>query len=225
MLAEPVLKLCLLQTGKPACSCPTHDAVAEQSCRQAPPQLALEFGGRNPGRCQGIAWEGKHQILHVSSIDPQTSPCQSGISISECAHLLPAGSRSRDLIRAPIRSEQHARRANANPGENKRGRERTFHVNREDWKFLIKWKQPDGFPRWIHWPPVYYFAYRTLMLLGEHETPGTSERLRAIQQRGFLDEIAHPGLTGRQLTDAVLRDAGTLGQLMENDFALDPVES
>ena len=113
------------------------------------------------------------------------------------------------------------------------GREKKFRLNRQDWSFLITWPEASGFPRWINWPPVFYFAFRTLQLLGKADTPGASEHLQAIQQRGFLDEIApalresglrhtmtaNRDLTGSQLTDAILRDVGKLGRLLESDFA------
>jgi hypothetical protein len=114
------------------------------------------------------------------------------------------------------------------------GREKKFRLHRRDWSFLITWPEPGGFPRWINWPPVFYFAFRTIDLLGMAETPGASENLRAIQLRGFIDEIApalrHSGLrpamsanrdlTGNQLTDAILRDVEELGRLLDADFAI-----
>lgn len=113
------------------------------------------------------------------------------------------------------------------------GREKKFRLHRPNWHFLIAGSESRGFPRWINWPPVFYFAFRTLELLGEAETPGASENLRAIQQRGFLDEIApalresglrssmtaNRDLTGSKLTDAILRDVKELGRLLESDFA------
>ena len=112
------------------------------------------------------------------------------------------------------------------------GREKKFRLHRPNWSFLIAWPESRGFPRWINWPPVFYFAFRTLDLLGKAETPGASENLRAIQQRGFLDEIAPAlrdsglrsamtasrDLTGSKLTDAILRDVEELGRLLEFDF-------
>jgi hypothetical protein len=38
-------------------------------------------------------------------------------------------------------------------------------------------------------PPVFYFAVGSLELLDKTLDPGDSEQLRAIQHRGFLDEI------------------------------------
>ena len=72
-----------------------------------------------------------------------------------------------------------------------------------------------------------------MQLLGKADTPGASEHLQAIQQRGFLDETApalresslrhtmtaNRDLTGSKLTDAILRDVGKLGRLLESDFA------
>lgn len=115
------------------------------------------------------------------------------------------------------------------------GREKKFRLHRPNWQFLIAASESRGFPRWINWPPVFYFAFRTLDLLGKAETPGASENLRAIQQRGFLDEIApalresglrtnmtaHRELTGSNLTNAILRDVGELGRLFETDFGFD----
>jgi len=113
------------------------------------------------------------------------------------------------------------------------GREKKFRLHRQNWSFLIAWPESRDFPRWINWAPVYYFAFRTLDLLGKAETPGESENLRAIQQRGFLDEIApalresglRPAmissrdLTGSKLNAAILRDVEELGRLLESDFA------
>ncbi len=112
------------------------------------------------------------------------------------------------------------------------GREKKFRLHRPNWSFLIAWPESRGYPRWINWPPVFYFAFRTLNLLNKAHTPGASENLRAIQQRGFLDEIAptlqesglrslmtaHRDLTGKNLTDAILRDVGELGRLLDTDF-------
>jgi hypothetical protein len=119
------------------------------------------------------------------------------------------------------------------------GREKKFRLHRPHWSFLITEQESRGFPRWINWPPVFYFAFRTLDLLNKADTPGASENLRAIQQRGFLDEIAptlresgllpfmtaHRELTGKSLTDAILRDVGELGRLLDTDFMLHQRES
>ena len=119
------------------------------------------------------------------------------------------------------------------------GREKKFRLHRPHWNFLIAGQESRGFPRWINWPPVFYFAFRTLNLLGMADTPGASENLRAIQQRRFLDEIAptlqesglrsfmtaHRDLTGKSLTDAILRDVGELGRLLDTDFMLHQGES
>lgn len=119
------------------------------------------------------------------------------------------------------------------------GREKKFRLHRPHWNFLIAGQESRGFPRWINWPPVFYFAFRTLNLLSKADTPGASENLRAIQQRGFLDEIAptlresglrsfmtaHRNLTGKSLTDAILRDVGELGRLLDTDFMLHQGES
>lgn len=112
------------------------------------------------------------------------------------------------------------------------GREKKFRLHRPNWSFLIAWPESRGFPRWINWSLVFYFAFRTLNLLNKADTPGASENLRAIQQRGFLDEIApwlqesclrsfmtaHRDLTGKSLTDAILRDVEELGRLLDTDF-------
>lgn len=112
------------------------------------------------------------------------------------------------------------------------GREKKFWLQRKDWNFLITWTEPRGFPRWINWPPVFCFASRTLQLLGGADSPSDSIRLRAIQQRGFLDELAPAlrssglhstltasrDLTGSQLTNAILHDVDTLGCLLDTDF-------
>lgn len=114
------------------------------------------------------------------------------------------------------------------------GRERNYWLNRADWNFLVKWKQPSGFPRWINWPPVFYFAVRTLELLERTSDPGASEQLRAIQQRGFLDEImprmadlhfrsdmkANRELRGGALIETLMEDVTMLGRLLESDFGL-----
>lgn len=74
------------------------------------------------------------------------------------------------------------------------------------------------------------------IVLGKTETPGASESLHAIQQRGFLDEIApalresglrsnmtaHRDLTGSSLTEAILRDVEELGRLLDSDFVGNP---
>lgn len=112
------------------------------------------------------------------------------------------------------------------------GREKNYWLNRADWRFLIKWQEPEGFPRWINWPPVYYFAMRTLQLLKKDSDPNASEHLRAIQQRAFLDEItpklagspirsemkADRQLKGTELTAAIEKDVAMLSRLMEEDF-------
>ncbi len=116
------------------------------------------------------------------------------------------------------------------------GREKKFRLHRPHWSFLIASPDSRSFPRWINWPPLFYFAFRTLDLLGKAETPGASETLHAIQQRGFLDEIApalresglssnmtaHRNLTGSRLTEAILRDVDELGRLLDSDFVGNP---
>ncbi|MEI7927933.1 MAG: hypothetical protein WCH40_05230 [Verrucomicrobiales bacterium] len=116
------------------------------------------------------------------------------------------------------------------------GREKKFRLHRPHWSFLIASPDSRSFPRWINWPPLFYFAFRTLDLLGKAETPGASETLRAIQQRGFLDEIApalresglrsnmttHRDLTGSRLTEAILRDVEELGRMLDSDFVGNP---
>ncbi len=118
------------------------------------------------------------------------------------------------------------------------GREKVFWLRRDDWRFLITWQTPKEFPRWINWSPVFYFVTRTLMLLDQKNPDQNSDRLRAIQQRGFLDEMmpaltrsglapsmtAHRDLTGTQLTDAILHDVAMLGRLLENDFEQEIIE-
>lgn len=115
------------------------------------------------------------------------------------------------------------------------GREKIFALRREDWRFLNTWPDASGFPRWISWPRVFYFAFRTLTLLRKAGTSGASEHLRAIQQRGFLNEVApavrgaglqltaHPDLKGSQLTDAILRDVSILTELLKTDFTDYPI--
>jgi hypothetical protein len=112
------------------------------------------------------------------------------------------------------------------------GREKKFWVQSENWNFFATWNHPQGFPRWINWPPIFHFVKRTLQLLEEVESPHASVHLRAIQQRGFLDEIApalrESGLrfgmvsnrdfTGSQLTKAVIQDVEKLIHLLETDF-------
>lgn len=82
---------------------------------------------------------------------------------------------------------------------------------------------------------MFSFAFRTLRLLGETGACDASDRLRAIQQHGFLDEVApavregrlrsrlsaHQDLKGAQLTEAILHDVAELGQLLESDFPRD----
>ena len=112
------------------------------------------------------------------------------------------------------------------------GREKRFWLLRGDWDFLMQWKEPLVLPCWVNWSPVFYFAKRTLDLLKEPVEQTASENLRAIQQRGFLDEIlprlglsgfltamsAHRGLKGCELTEAILKDVENLGMLLDHDF-------
>lgn len=118
----------------------------------------------------------------------------------------------------------------------RRGREKFFRLRHDDWRFLVTWPGEGNFPRWLHWPPVLYFAFRTIQILGKSDDGNSSEKLRAIQVRCFLDEVApalrdsrlgsqmsaHPGLKGAQLTEAILQDAAKLGQLLERDFTPHP---
>jgi len=113
------------------------------------------------------------------------------------------------------------------------GREKKFRLQRKDWNFLLSGSHVHDFPRWINWPPVFYFAHRTLQLLGEPASANASANLNAIYQRGFLDEIAPAlrssglrstmaatrDLTGSRLTDSILQDVQNLGCLLENDFS------
>lgn len=116
------------------------------------------------------------------------------------------------------------------------GREKRFRLHRPNWSFLIASTERREFPRWINWPPLFYFVFRTLDLLGKAETPGALETLQAVQLRGFLDEIApdlresglrsnmtaHRDLTGSRLTEAILRDVEELGRLLDSDFLGNP---
>ncbi|MEO5915934.1 MAG: hypothetical protein ABIS50_16990 [Luteolibacter sp.] len=113
------------------------------------------------------------------------------------------------------------------------GREKRFWLQRGDWDFLMPWREPLVLPCWVNWPPVFYYSKRMLDLLKEPVGPSASENLRAIQQRGFLDEIlprlglsgfltamsAHRGMKGSELTQAILRDVEKLGILLDGDFA------
>ncbi len=112
------------------------------------------------------------------------------------------------------------------------GREKRFWLQRGDWDFLIPRREPLVLPRWVNWSPIFYFAQRTLELLKDPVEPTASENLRAIQLRGFLDEIlprlgqsgfttvlsAHRGMKGSELTAAVLKDVERLGILLDSDF-------
>jgi hypothetical protein len=163
-------------------------------------------------RAEIMAWLLTHEEGHPAAISKSTAYFAK--SIQATLNEMEASGQ--------IRSERH-------------GREKYFRLHRDDWRFLITWPEPSGFPRWISWPPVFYFAFRTLQMLGETGASDTSDRLRAIQQRGFLDEVApalregrlrsrlsaHQDLKGVQLTEAILRDAAELGQLLESDFPRD----
>jgi hypothetical protein len=116
------------------------------------------------------------------------------------------------------------------------GREKHFRLRRQDWRFLLNLHELDAFPRWIPWPPVYYFIFRTLDLLGKSASQDVSPHLRSIQLRRFLDEVApklresglrsvmsaERDLTGNQLAEAIVKDVGRLGLLLESDFAEAP---
>lgn len=168
-------------------------------------------------RAEIMAWLLTHESGHPAAISKATAyfPKSIQTTLNEMA------------ASGQIRSERH-------------GREKIFALRREEWCFLITWPDPREYPRWINWPPVFSFAFRTLTLLREAEkTPGGSERLRAMQQRGFLDEVApavreaglrphltaHTDLKGSQLTEAILRDASHLSHLLETDFTEYPVIS
>jgi len=113
------------------------------------------------------------------------------------------------------------------------GRKKRFWLQRNDWVFLIQRKKPTSYPQWINWSPIFYFIKRTLDLLETSAEPGASERLRAIQQRGFLDEViprlnmstlrhelsAHRDLKGESLTEAILKDVKMLERQLETDFS------
>lgn len=110
------------------------------------------------------------------------------------------------------------------------GREKNFHLIRNYWNHLVPVNKTHAFPRWLNWPPIYYFIQRTLELLNEPEVP--TARLRSIQVRGFLDEVApslkesrllaqitaNRDLTGEDLETAIVQDIHNLGTWLDQDF-------
>ncbi|MDA0766153.1 MAG: hypothetical protein O3A87_05640 [Verrucomicrobia bacterium] len=113
----------------------------------------------------------------------------------------------------------------------RQGREKRFRIQKEGWQHVLSGMNALRFPRSINWSPVYYFISRTLDLLKDDGDPASSH-LRAIQQRGFLDEVgpaldrsglqsefaAHKKLTGDQLTQAIEKDVSTVINLLQTDF-------
>lgn len=161
-------------------------------------------------RAEIMAWLLTHESGHPAAIAKATAyfPKSIQTTLNEMA------------ASGQVRSERH-------------GREKIFALRREDWRFLLTWPEARDFPRWIRWPRVFHFAFRTLTLLRETGSSEASEHLRAIQQRGFLDEVAplvretglhphlraHPDLKGSQLTEAIVRDVSLLSDLLRTDFS------
>lgn len=112
------------------------------------------------------------------------------------------------------------------------GREKDFRIRRQEWCHLLPANDARKFPRWIHWPQVFFFIFRTIGLLGQDDSPQASIQLRSIQLRGFLDDAAPSlresglrhqmtasrELTGEALIDAVLQDVEFLIRLLDTDF-------
>lgn len=112
------------------------------------------------------------------------------------------------------------------------GREKNFRIRRQEWSHLLPSKKAHAFPRWLHWPQVFSFIFRTLDLLGSSDFSQASNRLRSIQLRGFLDDAApslresglrsemtaNRELSGETLVEAILQDVEILIHLLDTDF-------
>jgi len=190
-------------TSRGACKAPRSDRAANLLC------TLRAFFGVN-ARAEIMAWLLTHQSGHPAAIAKAT------------------GYFSKSIQATLNEMEQSGQIRSA-----REGREKKFWVQPENWKFFATWDHPSGFPLWINWPPIFYFIKRTLQLLTEDDSPHASVQLRAIQQRGFLDEIApalretvlHFGMvsnrnaTGHKLIEAVREDIEKLIHLLETDFS------
>jgi hypothetical protein len=185
------------------CKSPPPDRPANLLCT-----LRALFGVN--ARAEIMAWLLTHESGHPAAIAMETGYFSKSIQ----------GTLNDMADSGQIRSERE-------------GREKKFRLQRKDWSFLLDGSQAHSFPRWIHWAPVFYFASRTLQLLGEPDSQNDSVNLKAIFQRGFLDEmapalrssglrammVARRDLTGSRLTDSILQDVQNFGRLLEADFS------
>ena len=76
----------------------------------------------------------------------------------------------------------------------KDGREKRFWIKPTDWKFLITWPNPDGFPRWVDWMPIFSAITTFIDALSAADLGEASEQIQSIQLRQAFDSTL-PALT------------------------------
>jgi hypothetical protein len=108
------------------------------------------------------------------------------------------------------------------------GREKIFWIKPGDWKFLITWPQPSGFPRWVDWMPIFSAINTFIDTLDQPGLDDAPEQIQSIQLRQALDAAMHAicraGLaenltasrkqTGSQLIAAIQEDLEKLSLIL-----------
>ena len=113
------------------------------------------------------------------------------------------------------------------------GREKFFWIKPDDWKFLVTWDHPTGFPSWIDWMPLFSAVTTVVDTFGRSDLAESAESVQAILLRKALDHAmpafaraglaermsASRGLTGKQLVHSFMRDAEMLGHALESGLS------
>jgi len=69
----------------------------------------------------------------------------------------------------------------------RRSREKHFAINHADWRFLITWELPAGFPRWLHWAAVFALLQAVHRHLDDRSLDDRSADLQTIEWRKHVD--------------------------------------
>jgi len=96
---------------------------------------------------------------------------------------------------------------------NRNGREKLFWLKPSDWDFLLLWSQPNGFPRWVDWMPVFSAITTFIDALATPGLDDSPEQVQSIQLRQALDD-AMPALSRAGLAERLTATREQSGALL-----------